>query len=106
MRAEIMIHGAPGYENRTARAVVRGDLALHPSEEDDGKWTITHVPTGAAIVRLRTCRAARRAMRDLRAFNWSFAQMRGPAFQALRKEVRPVLRDFHRADDRMSGVSR
>lgn len=104
-QAKIILHGARGFGTRTVRAIVRDGLALHPSEDNEG-WTITHVPTGAAVVRLRTGQTARRAMRELRAFNWSFTRMRGPAFHALRKEVRPVLRALHRADDRMSGVSR
>jgi hypothetical protein len=105
MKAKIVIRNARGFEDKVARAIVRDNLALHRGE-DHGGWTITHVPTGAAVVRLHTGRAARRAMRELRAFNWSFTRMRGSAFSALRKEVRPVLRALHRADDRMSGVLR
>jgi hypothetical protein len=103
MKAKIMLHGARGFENRIVRAIVRDNLALHPSEDAGDKgWTITHAPTGAAVVRLRTGQAARRAMRELRVFDWSFTRMRGSAFNALRKDVRPVLRALHRADDHIT----
>lgn len=57
------------------RAIVRGDLALHLTPAQRGTslarcggspvWTVTHIPTGAAVVFVIGARAGRLALRAL-----------------------------------------
>jgi hypothetical protein len=104
MQAEIMIAGAGHYENRVVMAIVRGDLALHRIADEGvpGRWTITHIPSGAALARFRTNRVARRAMRQLATFDWHFTLTCGADFEALRAQVVPLLKKLKRQDERAS----
>jgi hypothetical protein len=58
-----------------ARAVVRGNLALHGTidDKDMPPWTITHISTGRAVSRFIHCDEARKALRSLNALgDWAF----------------------------------
>lgn len=88
-------------EDKIVSAIVRGQLALHRSVDTSraGMWTITHVPTGTVVLHFRSCRIARRAMRELQIFNWRFTRLRGAAFRAFAASVRATVTALREADN-------
>lgn len=93
----VRVWNGKGNRKRIVTAIVRGHLALHRSE-DVGMWTLTHIPTGTVISHFHSCRIARRAMRALLAFNWSFTRLYGPKFESFTAFVQPVVTALRETD--------
>jgi hypothetical protein len=95
MRYKIVINGhiRGRPEDAIVRAVVRGQLAIHPAHKAPG-WCLTHIPTGRQIAEFVNCHKARRAYRAVAHLDWSFTQMEGPHYQKRRAVVVPAIRQI------------
>lgn len=108
MRYKIVISGLAEDQHAIVRAIVRGQLALHPSlraSRAGMMWTLTHVPTGAAVMHLYTCQIARRALRELQALNWRFTRTDGPAYMAFVDASRLLRSELRYMDEVARGLS-
>jgi hypothetical protein len=74
MTQPITLAWADSDVTMVASAIVRGNLALHGTVNDDAPpWTITHIPTGYAVSRFIHGDEARKALRSLNALgDWAF----------------------------------
>lgn len=82
-------------------AIVRGDLALHTTPGRDNAsalrrgalvcWTVTHIPTGLAVLSVVGCRAGRTAFRSVKGLDFSKPDAR------LLKKINALVRRLRRA---------
>lgn len=83
-----------GLPLRVVRAKVFGLLCIHrtPSSTGgffQGKYTITHIPTGFAVKSLISKREALRLVKKLQQFDWNFK--RAKTALRLRDQVEPII---------------
>lgn len=90
------------------RAIVRGQIALHTTpihkgtalEHQAGRlvWTVTHIPTGLAIVRVVGACGARKALRELARLDFSTRDQR------LIKRVKRAIEDLDARGVQFAGL--
>jgi len=77
-------------------AAVRGPLAIHPSQGPSlPPWTVTHIATGFAVLRLAHEAEAEEFVREIMALDWNFTDP-AAAPQATQVAVAFLSRRFRR----------